>query len=53
MILSATANVTLGENRTKNIKNKTKRTTTYFMQAADVTGREKLQRFLGKVFNRI
>lgn len=38
MILSATANVTLGENRTKNIKNKTKRTTTYFMQAADVTG---------------
>lgn len=48
MILSATANVTLGENRTKNIKNKTKRTTTYFMQAADVTGREKLQRFLGK-----
>lgn len=48
MILSATANVTLGENRTKNIKNKTKRTTTYFMQAADVTGREKLQRFPGK-----
>lgn len=48
MILSATANVTLGENRTKNIKNKTKRTTTCFMQAADVTGREKLQRFLGK-----
>lgn len=48
MILSATANVTLGENRTKNIKNKTKRTTTYFMQTADVTGREKLQRFLGK-----
>lgn len=32
----------------KHKKNKTKRTTTYFMQAADVTGREKLQRFLGK-----
>lgn len=47
MILSTTANVTLGENKTKKQTNRT----TYFMQAADVawwTEGGKLQRLLGR-----
>lgn len=59
MILSATANVTLGENKiakNKQTKNKTinnKHITTYFMQAADITWwvkRGKLQRRLWKSY---
>lgn len=52
MILSTTANVTLGEKNSRTKKTKQKNRTTYFMQAANVTLRTevggRLQRLLGR-----
>lgn len=52
MILSTTANVTLGEKNSRTKKTKQKNRTIYFMQAANVTLRTevggRLQRLLGR-----